>query len=409
MPPVEEPDTYTALAEPSAAERRKRLRRLVTLVILISIGVHLVAGVGAGIWVIARYFSQPKAQFVAQKKVKLEPEDRQHRLQMEELSALRPKPVYDNRIQSLRPSQLALPELPTMPVETMVPLDTEALVTGAVEGVGVSGQGEGSGGGFFGGAVDAGAGLLEGTLYDFKLRANGLESEIVPSREDIWPNTERYKKIISRALSAGLRESSLRNYFQVPKKLYLAQLAIPPMNADAAPKAFESDIKPQFWAIIYRGQVSPPRDGTYRFAGSADDVIIVRFNNRIVLEGSLEPARITPWETDEPMSHRGGWGPEFGEAKRHVVYGDWINMKAGQFYPIEILIGEVPGSVFYANLHIQEKGVEYPKGPDDTPILPLFRVQDIKPPANPLRPIGPDGPVFSTKTSRRAAELQSGQ
>lgn len=400
--PPEEPPTFSEMAENASAERRKRIRKLIILVLLVSIGIHVVAGIGAGIWVIARYLTQPKAQFVVQKQVQMNPQDREHRMAMDQTASLRPKPVYNNRIQSLRPSALALPELPQVPMETIVPLDTEALVTDSVEGVGRSGQGNGSQGGFFGGSGNPGNGLLEGTLYDLKLKANGEPSDINRSTGGYnHEDTLDYIKAVGRLVNSGARDSAMRSYFKVPKKLYLGQLAIPVINASDAPRAFESDIKPRYWVIVYRGMVSPPKDGTYRFAGSADDFILVRFNNRIVLEGSLIPARVTSWESKDSESLRGGWGEKFGDPKNHVVYGDWIQMKAGQFYPIEIMIGEIPGSAFYANLHIQEKDATYQKGPDGKPILPLFKLQvNLPDPERPVRPVAKDGPIFKAITSK---------
>lgn len=401
-PPVEESKTFSEIVD-DAAERRKRLRKLILLVILISVGIHVVGGLGAGVWVIARYLAQPKAQFVVQKQVNLKPEDRQHRMAMDELSSLRPKPVFNNRIQSLRPSKLALPELPRVPTDTLVPIDTTALVTDAVEGTGMTGQGNGTGGGFFGGAGNPGNGLLEGTLYDLKAKENGTPSEIGATTDSYDHGaTMAYIKAVSRLVNSGARDSAMRSYFKVPKKLYLGQLAVPMIEAGDAPRAFESNIKPRHWVIVYRGLVSPPKDGTYRFAGSADDVLIVRFNNRVVLEGSLGPTRVTDWESRDPASVRGGWGEEFGNPANHVNYGDWITMKAGQFYPIEIIVGEVPGSGFYANLHIQEKDATYVKGPDGKPILPLFRLQVNLPGADrPVRSVAPDGPVFKAITNRQ--------
>jgi hypothetical protein len=42
-------------------------------------------------------------------------------------------------------------------------------------------------------------------------------------------------------------------------------------------------VQPSNWIIHYKGQVSPPSAGTYRFWGTADDLIAVAVNGKTEL------------------------------------------------------------------------------------------------------------------------------
>lgn len=60
-----------------------------------------------------------------------------------------------------------------------------------------------------------------------------------------------------------------------------------------------------------------------------------------------------------------------------MVIGDWFHMTKGKPTDIEVLLGEMPGGFFYCRLLIEQDGVEYPKGKDGRPILPIFKTVDI--------------------------------
>ena len=311
----------------TSAAQRKRLRRIIMLVILISIGVHVLFGIGAGIWVIARYFTQPKAQFVAQKTVNMEPEERKHRLAMSEVESIRPKPVYNNRIQSLRPSTLALPDLPKLPVDTSVPLDTESLVSDQMEGIGGSaGAGSGTGGGFFGGTGNAGSGLLAGNLYDLKKDAQG---------QPVQMDNTTYLDVINKLSRSGSTESALRRFYRAPDTLYMPRVAIPVINANEAPKAFKVDgkVQPKYWVAVYRGRMIAPESGSFKFLGFADDILLVKINDRLVLDGSL-----------------------LGATRLHKREGLSFSVEKGKAYDIEVIVGECPGGYFNAWLQLQKQG-----------------------------------------------------
>jgi hypothetical protein len=145
--------TADDLATARAARQRKKL--FVT-VIIVSIGLHVLAAIGAGIWIVAKYFTPPPATFVAKKSVQLPPKIVEQKMQSAEFEAASPKPSFDDKMASLRPTDFALPDLPQMPVDNMVPLDPATLISDNVTdmvGAEGTGSGDGAGSGGFGGTA----------------------------------------------------------------------------------------------------------------------------------------------------------------------------------------------------------------------------------------------------------------
>lgn len=136
----------------SEGERTRRQRRkLILWIILIVIGVHVLAGIVATLVVVARYFIPPPAEFVVQKDIRLPAKDREHRMNMAAFDALTPKPSFSDKVLSARPADFALPDLPKIPLDQMLPLDPAEIVSDQVNslvgaaGVGAGGQGGGGG------------------------------------------------------------------------------------------------------------------------------------------------------------------------------------------------------------------------------------------------------------------------
>jgi hypothetical protein len=207
---------------------------------------------------------------------------------------------------------------------------------------------------------------LMGIFYDLKQTQDGK-----PSNVDV----NEYWRILDEFFSKGWDESVLNRYYRITRPLYTTQVYIPNINADSAPKAFGAgrNIKPSRWVIHYKGQVSPPENGTYRFCGAADDVIAAAVDGRTVL---LKPLH-APVDRTFPKT---GWrrdkdGPEEGiRASTSRLYnGNWIEMKADQVYDLDVLIGERPGGQFYAFLMIEKKGGSY-ETDKDGPVLPIFQI-----------------------------------
>ena len=136
-----------------------RRRRLIVSIIIGSIVVHVIALIAFGIWIVAQYFQEPPAEFTVKKVLKIPPQTPEHKMNMARHEAMTPKPSFSDKIISTRPIEFALPDLPKVPVEQMLPLDPTDLISDQVNSlVGKAGLGSGLGQGT-GGSGGTGSGL----------------------------------------------------------------------------------------------------------------------------------------------------------------------------------------------------------------------------------------------------------
>ncbi|WP_269538943.1 hypothetical protein [Cerasicoccus fimbriatus] len=205
---------------------------------------------------------------------------------------------------------------------------------------------------------------LAGAFFDLKQS---------PNRE---PRSTDYKEFVRRYATGSWPMGQLKRFYQADRKLYASTLLIPHRMADQAPAAFgvAEEVQPSQWLAHYEGQITPPFSGKLRFWGFADDVLIVRVNGRIVLDGSFHPRNYTDWESSEPELNR-----KYNIGNGSLAVGDWINVQEGRKLKIEILIGEEPGGHFSTYLLVEEKDKEYPKAQDGRPILPIFKMTPLPP------------------------------
>ena len=175
-----------------------------------------------------------------------------------------------------------------------------------------------------------------------------------------------------RLQRAKFSDSSLRRHFVAPASLYLTHLAIADSNASSGPEYFgaKDSIKPSGWMAHYSGKVTVPKTGTYRFSGLGDDYLMLMINGRprlVASWGDIQASVAGRWEPTEPSGRFTSPMPGMP-----LVFGDWINLKAGEVIDIDLAIGERPGGKVGFVLHVEEKGVSYRKAPNGRPILPLF-------------------------------------
>ncbi|MEX1118305.1 MAG: hypothetical protein WEB60_05865 [Terrimicrobiaceae bacterium] len=129
---------------------KKSRRRLIFSILLIVVGIHVFGALAAGVLVIARYIFPPPATFVVKKDIRLPAKQREHKMNMAAFDAMTPKPTFNDKMQSMQPAAFALPELPKLPMDQMLPLDPSAIVSDQVSSLvgtaGTGGGGEGAGG-----------------------------------------------------------------------------------------------------------------------------------------------------------------------------------------------------------------------------------------------------------------------
>lgn len=264
------------------------------------------------------------------------------------------------------------------------------------------GDGLGEGGDGFGSSQGGGS-ALEGTFYDLKQTKNGA-----PNANAV--NGRVNKDGIVAVLNDFIKTwnpSALGKFYQSPTKLYAGNFCIPACNADYAPFAYQCQdkVKPAGWASVYRGRVRAPKSGTFRFVGTGDEVIIVRFNREIVLEAGYILPRLgkTYAETHVAGKNKGSAdfrryeaGLQNGTDRHHKGYeffphpdtplwnaelggltaGKEFRVTEGQVYPIEVLVSEVPGGAFGMVLFIQD--TTHGKS-NDYRTLQLFRTNFSQP------------------------------
>jgi hypothetical protein len=221
---------------------------------------------------------------------------------------------------------------------------------------------------------------LIGILYDLK-----QDQQLKP----VVMNKPVFGEVIDEFLSKNWDESVLNRFYRVTRPLYITQIFIPLISASAAPKAFEVEntVKPSYWLVHYKGQVSAPTTGAWRFWGNGEEVCSVAVNGKNVL--------LANWR--EITSPSVGWksseAPGQKVANSHMVAGDWIDLKADQVVDLDILVGERAGGVFCAFLLIEKRGETYEKI-DGHPVLPVFQLAPFDTP----QPAGSkSGPRIATR------------
>ena len=201
-----------------------------------------------------------------------------------------------------------------------------------------------------------------GTFYDFKRDRKGRNISMDPGE---------YLYKLDRFISSGWKSSKLARYYRSPKKLYATTFTMPRMPSYLAPGAFnEHDTVGYCWMVHYKGKLVH-RDGiTFRFRGMADDVMVVRVNGEIVLNGSNNWAgpKVAPQ-----------WQSSSADSKKYFnfVVGDWITLAPCEPLDMEIIIGESPGGAFSSYLAVEEQDVEYEENFRGIPIFPIFKTTEL--------------------------------
>src|SRR5207244_9744293 len=122
--------------------------------------------------------------------------------------------------------------------------------------------------------------------------------------------------------------------------------------------------------------------------GAGDNLLVVRVNDQIVLDCSWSPHGVSS------VVAKYDYG--FSKIPNKFVKGPAVSATVGNFYDMEILIGEQPGGEFFADLLFEKDGVSYEKESHGSPILPVFRLAEGKKPrlrsGENLPPFAPKGP-----------------
>jgi hypothetical protein len=282
----------------------------------------------------------------------------------------------------------------SMAISSMPSLANPLATAGAIGGGSSKGFGGGSGGGIGGGkgaGVGGGrnfvslfgmkstgmtTGGLIGTLYDLKQTSDRKPTAAAPAKVGIPP----YRASVREFLESGWSPGRLQKFFKSPDMLVSGQIFITGRSADDAPRAFEVEklMKPSRWVVHYRCYVEAPNSLPFRFVGSGDDFLIVRWNRKIALDDGYETF----------FTGRDGNYKDFGVkvSKEYKVdrrpgglhrlkAGPWIQVTKGTKVPVEVLMGETPGGVFdsYLAIEVAKSGTKVDGQYEGEGKLKLFR------------------------------------
>ena len=201
---------------------------------------------------------------------------------------------------------------------------------------------------------------LVGTFYDFNRTRRGSLYAV---------GTEEYTADIEQFHKSGWKTSRLAKYYRSPTKLYATSLAVPPIPSPLGPAAFnEPDNQDRCWMVHYKGQLVHKDGIRFRFVGNSDDILAVRVDGEVVLDGSREFSQVdTSWLPDTADDRK------WYMAHDYTAVGHIVELEPGVPKDIEIIFGERPGVLFNAILCVMEEGVEYEKNRFGAPILPIFK------------------------------------
>lgn len=267
---------------------------------------------------------------------------------------------------------------------------------------------------------------LKGTFYDYRYKQNGEQHPDISKQQDNW-----WGLISIRSIAIGTlydlqhgRKNNLSRIYRIPGNLYASHFYIPSREKEDISQFLPNDqFKkheaseeagdfitndtthekgfPGGWLAIYRGKVKAPKSGDFRFVGTADDCIIVRFANRMVLEaGCTVPSSIDKKNNDSIWNAADlGFSPKYhqqllmGRDPAHRNYdllklkstpkintltggfvaGAPITVKKGEVYNIEVILMDATNSARFF-LMIQEMRKDGKLAP-----LQLFRTDDSLP------------------------------
>lgn len=338
---------YSPNIDPSRPIRKKR--GAVFTVIVVSIAAHLLAGGVLAVIKITEVL-QREAEFEAPP-----------------LEAIKPPPPPPPPPPTTQRTQKSMPRPQPLAAQNPLNMEVPTIEIDRTNLNMLSGRGFGGGLGQIGGGVLDTAnfnltafgfdgqveGTLEGILFDFKKDKNGNP---IDRSEAGWTNAWNLFK------GSFDRKKLERKYYSAKKKLYGSYFVIPHQSANIAPEAFGAadEITSTHIGAFYSGKFTPSQSGTYRFYGRADDVIIVRINGKIVLDGShpAHTGKFTDWRMSDDAKQLNSERPKnkFFSSQADGILGDKFQLQAGVPVDMDLVIAEVPGGWFCAYLLIEKVG-----------------------------------------------------
>ncbi len=215
---------------------------------------------------------------------------------------------------------------------------------------------------------------FKGTFYDLKRRSDG--SPLGTTTPD------KLLEDVGEFLSKGWKTSVFSKYYRSPKNLYATHFMTGVIPSVLGPMVFGEETGGWLWLVHYKGELVHKEGITFRFWGSGDDLLLVRVDGKLVLNGSRSSdnpdddyaSRITPhWQTPDLTKYQ-----KYVLGSGASVVGDWITLEPGVPLDMEVLIGEARGDFFGAMLLVEVRDEEYERiGHLLAPALPMFTTTEL--------------------------------
>ena len=181
--------------------------------------------------------------------------------------------------------------------------------------------------------------------------------------EDGKPSGVQWSDVILDFVKSGWDEDKLNKFYHASKPLFATQIWIPTMLTIEAPMAFHVEKRAPHatWTIHYKGQIVPPEDGTYRFVGFGDDILVVAINQKLVLASDF--------------THLDFGIPEGTPQNGPLKSGLWFDAKKSEPMDLDVLCCDNgdPNGVCASFVLIEQKGKTY-QMQNGFPVLPVFQV-----------------------------------
>ena len=211
-------------------------------------------------------------------------------------------------------------------------------------------------------------------------------------RADILTESvKNHAQVLQEYINKNWDEAVLNRFYKSKEQLTAYQIFIPYAAPQEALKAFgvENEIKPTHFLVHYKGFVTAPKDGRFRFrVQSMGNLLLIRFNGKNVFGFSWSPLLdLSSFQFNDPDPHPPG------DISRMYDYrkGPWFTVQNGEKYPIEILM-ENGEKGFFSCIMIEEENPAKPYAtsywhelyPQDRPtyVYPIFALAK----GTPLKP-----------------------
>lgn len=202
---------------------------------------------------------------------------------------------------------------------------------------------------------------LIGILYDFKQTQD---------KEPIEMDLRKYYSAIDRFMTRGWDEGELSEFYRTTRAIYATQIFVSMRSDSDAPAAFgvQEHVRPAYWMAHYKGQVLPPKAGTYRFVASADGFMAIAVNNQTIYSRHLNQRNLLTEVGPEE-----GKGPA---ANGRLRYSLPFESDGATPIDLDVIIAEAGGNM-NAFLLYKRDGESYAKRSDGNLLYPVVQFKEL--------------------------------